>query len=403
MPKDEIHKAVDMYAELRYLKKHGKKIYSINIKKGVEMYLTDKKQYVGLSGNNGIVEGRWKTIRTHLNHFLEYVKKDAKVKDLDVNTLRSYEREGVDTNYELFRKKQNAADDTIRNEVASINACIKYLYEHREGLSDIQAFKVPQLTKRKYNKDGDEIRRQTFQSEEWQSFYTAMRTQAAKTHNKDISEYFDKQLVRHFLLVMANSGCRNGELRQIRWKDIRVEKHIGVSQKKYSLAFMRIPPQTSKVRIGRTFYANCGKYIERWQKILKECGTTYVDDDFVFGKDGKEFSNSSLNKHFSKIMDMTSISKERRDDLVIYSLRHMFITNMSLSGATFDSIAQHCGTSIAQIERVYKHPTDEEKRTFAVKCFMRVGDNVVAMSDTFGDQCRCLKYKDFKYELQSRN
>ena len=37
------------------------------------------------------------------------------------------------------------------------------------------------------------------------------------------------------------------------------------------------------------------------------------------------------------------------------------------------------------IERVYKHPTDEEKRTFAVKRFMRVGDNVVAMSDTFGD------------------
>ena len=94
------------------------------------MYLTDKKQYVGLSGNNGIVEGRWKTIRTHLNHFLEYVKKDAKVKDLGINTLLSYEREGVDTNYELFRKKQNAADDTIRNEVASINACIKFLYEN---------------------------------------------------------------------------------------------------------------------------------------------------------------------------------------------------------------------------------------------------------------------------------
>lgn len=125
---------------------------------------------------------------------------------------------------------------------------------------------------------------------------------------------------------------------------------------------MRIQPQTSKVRIGRTFYANCGMYVERWQKILKECGKAYTDDDFVFGKDGKEFSNSSLNKHFSKIMDMTSISKERRDDLVIYSLRHMFITNMSLSGAIFDSIAHHCGTSIAQIERVYKHPTDEEKR-----------------------------------------
>ena len=382
---DAIHKAEDMYAELRYLKKQGKKIYSISIKQAVEMYLTYKKNFVGISGANSIVIGRWNTIRTHLNHFLDYVKKDAKVKDLGLNTLLSYEREGDEISYELFRKKNNAADDTIRNEVASINACIKYLYEHKEGLADIQAFKVPPLTKRKYDVDGEQIRRQTFTSEEWKSFYTAMRTYSAKSHNKDEAEYFDKQLVRHFLLVMANSGMRNGELRQLKWKNVSVEKHIGISQESYSLVRIKVEPQTTKVRIGRTFYANCGKYIERWTKIVKESGREINAEDFVFSKDGKEFSNSSLNKHFTKIMAMTSIPKDRVDDLVIYSLRHMFITNMSLAEATYDSIAQHCGTSIQQIERVYKHSTDEERRSFAIKRYMRVGDNIVAMSDTFGD------------------
>jgi len=50
------------------------------------------------------------------------VKNDAKVKDLGINTLISYEREGGTTEYELFRKRQKAADSTIRNEIATITA-----------------------------------------------------------------------------------------------------------------------------------------------------------------------------------------------------------------------------------------------------------------------------------------
>ena len=84
-------------------------------------------------------------------------------------------------------------------------------------------------------------------------------------------------------------------------------------------------------------------------------------------------------------MKMTNIAYDRRDDLVIYSLRHMFITNMSLSGASFDSIAHHCGTSIQQIEKVYKHVSDDEKRTFATKRYMNINGNIVAMSDAYGD------------------
>lgn len=86
------------------------------------MYLEDKAKYVGIDGANGIVEGRLGTIKAHMKHFLEYVHKDAKVKDLGVNTLLSYDREEETIDYVLFRKRKGIADSTIRNEIASWNA-----------------------------------------------------------------------------------------------------------------------------------------------------------------------------------------------------------------------------------------------------------------------------------------
>ena len=118
-----------MYEDIKYMKRRGKKIYSISIKQAVAMYIEDKAKYVGIDGANGIVEGRLGTIKAHMKHFLEYVHKDAKVKDLGINTLLSYEREGETIDYELFRKRKGIADSTIRNEVASINACMTFLHE----------------------------------------------------------------------------------------------------------------------------------------------------------------------------------------------------------------------------------------------------------------------------------
>ena len=199
---DAIEKGEELFWTIKLDKKNGKKIYSISIAKAVQKYIEYRKNDVGIDGDGGIVIGRWKTIITHLNHFLNYVKKDAKVKELGTNTLISYQKEGVETSYYQFRKQQKAADATIRNEMASINACMTYLYEHDEKLSDIPTFKLPKIKLRTYTIDGEEIRRQTFTPIEWKSFYTAMRTYAAKTHNKDTDTYYEKQLVRHFLLFI---------------------------------------------------------------------------------------------------------------------------------------------------------------------------------------------------------
>ena len=67
-----------LYEDIKYMKRRGKKYYSISIKQAVEMYIEDKAKHVGIVGANGIAEGRLTTIKAHMKRFLEYVHKDAK-------------------------------------------------------------------------------------------------------------------------------------------------------------------------------------------------------------------------------------------------------------------------------------------------------------------------------------
>jgi len=384
---DALEKAEDLYAEMRVAKKQGKKYFSISIKDAVAKYLEFRKKDVGKGRGAGIVEGRYGTIKAHLNHFLNYVHKDAKVKDLGKNTLVEYEREGITTDYIRFRKQQKAADSTIRNEVATINSCIRYLHECDENYAEISAFRIPKQKSKAYKADEATIRRQTFTREEWEMFYKAMRTYASKQKCKDEKDYLDKQLVRHYLLFAANSGGRSGELRKLKWNSVlSYEKQKTRSGNELLLAEIQVEADTSKVGIGRTFYARGGKYLQRWKELLQKSGVDISGNKLIFSIDGEtEYWNSTLNRHFKKIMQMTEIDEERRSGLVPYSLRHFYITSLAYSGVSFADIAFQCGTSVSQIERTYYHLNKAKRLQVATAEYKEVDGKIVAITDLNGD------------------
>ncbi len=63
-------RAEDLYIEIKNDIKNGKSFFAISIKEGVQMYLEYRKQDIGVA-DVGIVEGRYRTIVTHLNHYLD--------------------------------------------------------------------------------------------------------------------------------------------------------------------------------------------------------------------------------------------------------------------------------------------------------------------------------------------
>ncbi len=73
---EAIDKAEEMYFDLQNELKDGRKLFSVSIAEAVAIYLEHRKIDVR---TKEIVEGRWNTIRAHLNHFIEYVGEKEKI------------------------------------------------------------------------------------------------------------------------------------------------------------------------------------------------------------------------------------------------------------------------------------------------------------------------------------
>ena len=367
--------AEDLYIEIRQDMKLGKSFFAISIKEGVQMYLEYRKQDVGVA-DVGIVEGRYKTISTHLKHYLDYVNKDAKVSDLGINTLVHYVRENEETSYDKFRSRQKASTSTIRNEMATINACQRYLFDFKK-VASVPRFALPKMPKRRYDVNEELVRRQTFDKDEYQQLIYAMRSYVGKKTNLLSDEqYLERELVRHWILFATNSGLRSGEQRQLMWSDLSIEVEGGGNVQEIKLAKMLIRKDTSKVRIPRTLYCRGGEYVERWQKLLRQYGKSA--EGYVFSVEGdKEFPRTNFHRHWKRILRLTNIPTERQKELVPYSLRHYMITQRVMSGCKFSDIAYMCGTSVTQIEKTYYHLNEAMMKTTALATYVKRDGKVI--------------------------
>jgi len=358
-----IERGKEAYLEIYANLKAGKTYFSITTKEGVEKYIRHRQKDLdaGL-----IVKGRLITIKSHLKHWLDFIKKDAKLKELQRTDCEDYFFERTKN------EKNRAKQATVQNEQSTINACMRYLFRNNETYIDGFDFKkLPRL-----DSNNEEIRRATFTINEYRSMCKVMRTYSARRKNKlDDDEWKTRQLVRHYILVAANSGLRVGEQRQLRWSDLKIERRE-VNEKYRTLAKINVRAATSKVRKSRSIYCRGGEYFFRIKKILG----TVLEDDFIFSLDGKTMlSKRALLYHFNKIIDLCEFDNRESRDLVPYSLRHFMITQRIMSGLNFRQIAEMCGTSSTQIEKTYYHLNDEIRLTNALADYIRNEDGTITV------------------------
>jgi hypothetical protein len=106
------------YLEIYGNLQQGKSYFSITTKEDVEKYLSFRKRDVELGH---IVSGRLATIATHLQHFLSFIGKDTKLKEL--------ERTDCENHFYHRHKSTNTKikQVTVQNEQSTINAMMKRL------------------------------------------------------------------------------------------------------------------------------------------------------------------------------------------------------------------------------------------------------------------------------------
>lgn len=132
----------------------GKKYFSNTTKSGVEEYLKQRAKDVeaGL-----IVKGRYGTIKTHLEHWLNFIGRDTKLKELDRTDCENYFHERTKT-----KKKISISQTTVANEQSTINAMMFWLFKRQETL--IEAFDFKKLPR--IDKGDDATRRAMFTEDE---------------------------------------------------------------------------------------------------------------------------------------------------------------------------------------------------------------------------------------------
>lgn len=355
-----IDKAKLHYHELKAGELAGKKYFSLTTKSGVEKYLEQRNKEVGQA--NGIVAGRYTTIKTHLTHWLDFIGRDVKLKELERTDCENYFLERT-----KGKKKLQVSATTIANEQSTINAMIKWLY--KRGDTYIDGFEFKKLPKTDRGEEAN--RRNTFSDDEVKTIVKVLDEYIKNAENNLAGEgNVQKALGGYYLGVSLITGLRRGEQVQLRWSDIDNNLDYREEGKKNELVKIKVRGETSKVRQTRRFVVkDDAKYFDGLMKLQLKLQNVVVKEPEILKTlgDGLVFSTNgttaitprAIAYHFDKIINLSKINVRDRD-LVPYSFRHYFITKRVNSNLPIASIAEMCGTSITQIEKTYYHTTEDK-------------------------------------------
>ena len=356
-----IDKAKLHYHELMAGQLQGKTYFSITTRMGVEMYLEHRKKDVT---NGFIVSGRYNTIATHLKHWLTFIGKDVKLKELERTDCEDYFASRTKT-----KKKETIriSQTTVENEQSSVNAMMAWLYKHKETYIDGFDFKKLKAV----DKGSEANRRNTFTDDET-ARWTVELSKYIKEAEKDLTEpnNFVKAVCGYYLGFSLITGLRRGEQLQLKWSDVEDMEHTEARGNGFDLIKVTVRGETSKVRKTRQFVVKDSVYLkglieltrQRHKGKIKELKLLeLVKDELMFSTNGKTaITARAIGIHFDKLVALAKIPNSDKRGLVPYSLRHYFITQRVNSNLPPAIVAEMCGTSITQIEKTYYHTTEDK-------------------------------------------
>jgi integrase len=218
-----------------------------------------------------------------------------------------------------------------------------------------------------------EKKRATFTDSQYKNLYRYMRTWASAKECEDKDELLKRKMVQDMILILANTGMRIGEARQLRWGHLSDQQTIvnKETDKKTYLVYIHIPALITKTRQERSFFTAGREYFDR----LYERQQFTNDTDLIFSMDGKKtFNDKEWGSIWKELMEGIGIYNHYDEGLTWYSLRHFAITKKIASGVSIVDLSKIVGTAVSNIEKVYLDYDKDMSRTAALKTFKRNND-----------------------------
>ena len=235
------------------------------------------------------------------------------------------------TNY----SRKPPSNPTLRRERICLLPMLKFAKQRGYIIS------IPELETPKFKSQ----RRSTFTDAEWETFYTKARAWVKDAER--LATWRDRYVAQHCFLILANTGLRVGELRKLRWSDLRTIKIDASSQ---LVAWVQGKTGAREV----VFQPGADSYVKQiYDFRVGELENAPVLDGFVIcHKDGSAVQ--SFKKSFISLMTYAKIPIERNGMArTIYSLRHFYATKRLENEASPFLLAKQMGTSVEMLERFY--------------------------------------------------
>lgn len=259
--------------------------------------------------------------------------------------------------------KLNPAAKTLEWETTFALTVIKFAHE--------RGYRANKPLPRYRYKAARGVSRPAFTIYEYRRLYQAMRRWIWDKADNERHQY-TRELLRDYVLILANSGIRVGEANNLRVSDI-VPTRDEHGNRSYAL--------TVNGKTGQRYVvprANAARYFERvlernqrWQKTwaedkqrgLKANGRKQVEHGDWFFRMADGHKVVTLIDQFNTVLERAdSTHNADGEKYSLYSLRHFYAVQMLRSGRVnaFD-LARNMGTSVQIIEDYYgRHATAKE-------------------------------------------
>lgn len=323
-----------------------------------------------LAGIGQITLNRWKTIDGHVRlHLIPFVG-NIQIKLVGEEKWDEYPFWRKKNNAPKVARKQHplhkspkvtpveddpaehkaAKDGTVRAEMTTFRAIMKFAAKKKYiPLAQVPDGDMPE----------DNARREAFSSDEYKALHTYARKEWV--NKGDRLNVWSRKMAYQFMLVMTNTGMRNSEARNLKWRDIDVRKAkdgrtfvvLNVRGKKKYRELIAAGNVAEYLELIRALFIDAQK---RRLKNAPEAELGPKPDDAVFstysGKQAKTLYDTLIGDLLEKSGLLYGSSGTRRS---IYSFRHTYATFRLAAGTDSYFLAKQMGTSVKMIEDHYGH------------------------------------------------
>lgn len=284
------------------------------------------------------------------------------------------------TDFWAWRKtnfnKKKPSNDTLRRERTCLMPVFKY------ALTKGYISKIPDTNPPKARSE----RRPTFTPQEWLTVRNKLREWVEE--GKHLATYRDRYVAQHAFIVLAYTGLRVGELRNLRWGDVWTVKdkdgeyYAGrVRGKTGGREFVFQPG--SEVSIKKLYAMRCAEL--KAQQVSEDPTAHQIPtpgrDELIFcHPDGSVIG--SYKHSFESLLKFAKVPREKDgSNRTVYSLRHLYATRRLSEETSPFLLARQMGTSVEMLE---KHYGQTITTTLAAQITKAKPANIAVAGD-FGD------------------